>query len=563
MYDYAVLIAHLAPFQKFSKPFLCLVGMSRYYTLDEDTYPRFLHDDREGGCLSLHIVCLVVFNLVFDYLFICAEMDLSAFMHVMDPTKVKIVEREPRSESELKASVDKLFDEGGNPDQGDSVTGGDHYAEIKLIVVAEDVVVGRPKRQHKKRPTVTNVSGSFYPPKKLKGITRLLVGLLLAKNPRSSSKSYWLKLRTIGPSERFIISSDSSHHSSTNASVAEVNSIIRSVVLPLMMTKTVVTSHAASAPSIPVLEMGTKITSLVHAFMVNDSDFTESVRADVWNVLNDSLLDDFDVSREFLDHLASPALFSQICEMDYHRLFTEFNAETARQACLNAEVFSTWMAFGGNTHDLGSPGEETDEITDLHQDSPRRSITTWEDITTHFLAQLFPPGRTAKLCNDILMFQQHYGESLSEAWTRFKDLLQKVPRHGIDLWLQYCMEDLEQAFVEYASSRTNEAGASQDARLSKFEADFKQQQSEMTNKIDTVLKAITDQITGALPSDTVKNPKLSTSLVLSARSYPTMDPQCSTHVYCVINAITIHPKQQNDSHDDRTEENEKEEKVSL
>ncbi|GKE32360.1 MAK10-like protein [Tanacetum coccineum] len=45
-------------------------------------------------------------------------------------------------------------------------------------------------------------------------------------------------------------------------------------------------------------------------------------------------------------------------------------------------------------------------------------------------------GRTAKLRNDILTFQQHQGESLSEAWTRFKDLLQKVPHHGIDLWLQ-------------------------------------------------------------------------------------------------------------------------------
>ncbi|GKF32445.1 hypothetical protein Tco_0102243, partial [Tanacetum coccineum] len=27
-------------------------------------------------------------------------------------------------------------------------------------------------------------------------------------------------------------------------------------------------------------------------------------------------------------------------------------------------------------------------------------------------------------------------QSLSEAWTHFKDLLQKVPHHGIDLWLQ-------------------------------------------------------------------------------------------------------------------------------
>ncbi|GKB62482.1 zinc finger, CCHC-type containing protein [Tanacetum coccineum] len=64
------------------------------------------------------------------------------------------------------------------------------------------------------------------------------------------------------------------------------------------------------------------------------------------------------------------------------------------------------------------------------------SITTWEDLTTRFLAQFFPPGRTAKLRNDILIFQQHYGEPLSEVWTRFKDLLQKVPHHGIDLWLQ-------------------------------------------------------------------------------------------------------------------------------
>ncbi|GKC86248.1 hypothetical protein Tco_1141965 [Tanacetum coccineum] len=93
------------------------------------------------------------------------------------------------------------------------------------------------------------------------------------------------------------------------------------------------------------------------------------------------------------------------------------------------------------------------------------------------------------------------------------------------------MEDPEQDFVEYASSRTDKAGglvsnfmASQDARLSKFEADFKQQQSEMTNKIDKVLKAITDRIVGALPSDTVKNPRLSASPVLSAHSYPTIDP---------------------------------------
>ncbi|GKD21994.1 hypothetical protein Tco_1223697 [Tanacetum coccineum] len=205
---------------------------------------------------------------------------------------------------------------------------------------------------------------------------------------------------------------------------------------------------------------------------------------------------------------------------------------------------------------------------------------------------------------------------------------------------RYCMEDPEQAFVEYISSRTDEAGgkwytfnpekknlgdtynpswrshpnlgwrqpqnsqkkisnplnrfqpngsipnrsfnnnprsfnnqsnlkglvsnfmASQDARLSKFEADFKQQQSEMTNKIDTVLKAITDQIASTLPSDTVKNPKLSTSPVSSACSYPNMDPQCSNRTHGSINTVTIHSEQQSDSYDEKANENKEEEKNS-
>ncbi|GJZ38231.1 MAK10-like protein, partial [Tanacetum coccineum] len=169
---------------------------------------------------------------------------------------------------------------------------------------------------------------------------------------------------------------------------------------------------------------------------------------------------------------------------------------------------------------------------------PAGSITTWEDLTTRFLAHFFPLGRSAKLRNDILMFQQHHGESISEAWTRFKDLLQNLrDRNAEESWAlledlalcdnnswkdlrdfakpvkeialpqdvpstsdrrfielenqvqrlmethldltqhaqvnkittsceicsgphdtQYCMEDPEQAFVEYASSRTDEAG---------------------------------------------------------------------------------------------------------
>ncbi|GKC21322.1 zinc finger, CCHC-type containing protein [Tanacetum coccineum] len=70
-----------------------------------------------------------------------------------------------------------------------------------------------------------------------------------------------------------------------------------------------------------------------------------------------------------------------------------------------------------------------DQASNWLERLPAGSISTWEDLTKHFLAQSFPPGRTSKLHNDILMFQQYQGESLSKAWTCFKDLLQKVPHH--------------------------------------------------------------------------------------------------------------------------------------
>ncbi|GJZ33176.1 hypothetical protein Tco_0578612 [Tanacetum coccineum] len=63
---------------------------------------------------------------------------------------------------------------------------------------------------------------------------------------------------------------------------------------------------------------------------------------------------------------------------------------------------------------------------------------------------------------------------------------------------------------------------------------------------------------GALPSDAVKNPKLNvnpTSPILSARSYPTEDPQCSAPIHSSINAITIYPKQPIKPYDDKPGEN--------
>ena len=79
--------------------------------------------------------------------------------------------------------------------------------------------------------------------------------------------------------------------------------------------------------------------------------------------------------------------------------------------------------------------------------------------------------------------------------------------------------------------------ASQEARLAKFEADFKQKQSETTNKIDTLLKVLNDREMGALPSDTVKNPKLNVNAISSVSS-PSSCPQ-----YYSVNAMSTCFKQ--------------------
>nr|GEW14196.1 MAK10-like protein [Tanacetum cinerariifolium] len=85
----------------------------------------------------------------------------------------------------------------------------------------------------------------------------------------------------------------------------------------------------------------------------------------------------------------------------------------------------------------------------------------------------------------------------------------------------------------------------------------------MTNKIDIVLKAITDQIMGALSSDTVKNPKLNVNSITSAlyaRSHPMEDPQSSSQIHSLINVIIICPKQPNKPQNDKSEGEDQEER---
>ncbi|XP_074570572.1 uncharacterized protein LOC141827240 [Curcuma longa] len=66
---------------------------------------------------------------------------------------------------------------------------------------------------------------------------------------------------------------------------------------------------------------------------------------------------------------------------------------------------------------------------------PPNSITTWEQCEQVFLNKFYPPSKTAHMRNMISSFMQIDGESLFEAWDRFKGMLRQCPHHGLEKWL--------------------------------------------------------------------------------------------------------------------------------
>nr|GEU31538.1 hypothetical protein [Tanacetum cinerariifolium] len=172
---------HTSPFWKFSEPFLCWVGISRYYTLEENSYLTFW-DGEEGGYILFCILGFIVLLLLTFFLVaVFAEMDLFAFIRHSDPTKVRIGEQN-LTDREVKLlkmtegrtilldppvtatpedsgdTIDKMFDEGNDANQEQSVGKDDD--------VLEEVGVEKAKKKQKRKIT-EGVSSFVYPPKKL------------------------------------------------------------------------------------------------------------------------------------------------------------------------------------------------------------------------------------------------------------------------------------------------------------------------------------------------------------------------------------------------------------
>ncbi|GJR50747.1 hypothetical protein Tco_1401268 [Tanacetum coccineum] len=330
-------------------------------------------------------------------------MDLFSFIRTANPTKVRVGERQraegelklldttvgcvvpllpvapARTSSELEASVDMLFDEGGSggqTEQGDSSSGG-HGVGISQVsetaeIVTEDAFLMQPKRQRKRKTIVSDAVGPSHPPKKLREDYKALTGPSVAGKSMFHSREresedqtdsmVGANIRTITAPPRFVISSDSSYHSGANIAEAKVDTFVRPSI-SLMTVATTVTSTVDPATTVKEKFVESSVFggdssgggadhSIGGFFNLTSSDFIvggirtvispdvdlQKVYVPQWSITNGSCLDDGRTCLEMVDEFAPPKFFASIRRMDHDQLFTKFNVGAACQMCPSAKV---------------------------------------------------------------------------------------------------------------------------------------------------------------------------------------------------------------------------------
>ncbi|GJZ89616.1 hypothetical protein Tco_0661398 [Tanacetum coccineum] len=294
-------------------------------------------------------------------------MDLLSFIRTADPTKVRIGERqrgedEPklldttvgrtvpllpvapaRAESELDASVDRLFDEGGSgtqAEQGDSAGGGGDEQDI-------------PRRPKKRKTTVFDAGKSSHPPKKLREDHETLSGASVGGDP-ISTLPFVTSSVSAKPEREEADHTDSLAGANLRANIAEAeaDSFIRPSVLLMTMTTAVTsivdptTTAKEKLVESSVFGDGSSsgadhtvggfsgltgsdfIVGGIHTIVSPNTDI-QKVYVPQWSVTNGSRLDDDRTCREMVDEFAPPS-----AEV---RMRAEFNIKEKRRLSVVVE----------------------------------------------------------------------------------------------------------------------------------------------------------------------------------------------------------------------------------
>ncbi|GKC82249.1 hypothetical protein Tco_1137966 [Tanacetum coccineum] len=286
------LIAQASPFLRFPEEFLCWVGISRNYLLNKDTYPRFVYEDGEEMDLNAFIRTADPRKVK-----IVERPRAENERPIVTVAKHRTVTLLPtsvvRSSGELSASVEREFvgdaSVGDGGDQGfDSVAGRDNVEPTVPVTEPVEAEIPRPKRSKKKR-VIYDSEGlpvASHPPKRLRAdygttggsitggkspsvlnrllqdsrltveqgvpalptlpfITSSVTASPLEEGEDCTDSVTAPPLRTIGPSARFVVLSDSSHHSGAKSADPEVDSLVR-FVAPVMTEATTVATVATT-----------------------------------------------------------------------------------------------------------------------------------------------------------------------------------------------------------------------------------------------------------------------------------------------------------------------------
>nr|GEU94423.1 hypothetical protein [Tanacetum cinerariifolium] len=202
-------------------------------------------------------------------------------------------------------SIDQLFDEGNDAGREHSVKKGDNVLEEAVAKNASEAIAENPRKSGRKDGKSLDVlrgmilEGSDIP----SGVTEPFLAASVAPTSDVGPVDCvsGLNLRTSPPHERYVVSSDGSHHSGSHS---EATSFVRFSV--------------ADAPVVTVA-----VTTTV------DADVAAGSKAKDISI-------DFENIGDFAS--AGGMNVDTLCAMDYDQLYSEFNVGPMRQVCLGVEV---------------------------------------------------------------------------------------------------------------------------------------------------------------------------------------------------------------------------------
>ncbi|GJV88503.1 hypothetical protein Tco_1532441 [Tanacetum coccineum] len=394
---------------------ISLLGLAikRNYLLNKDTYPRFEYENGEVMNLNAFI-CTADPREVMIVERARAENERPIMTVAKRHTVTLLPTSVVRPSGELSASVEREFVgdasvDGGGDEEVTFIGGQDNVEPSVPITDNVGTKIPRPKRTKKKRVTrgSKRTPATSHPPKRLRAdygtaggsatggkspsvLNRLLqdsrlmveqgvpalptlpfISSSVTASPLEEGGDHTdsvtgPSLRTIGPSARFVVLFDSSHHSGAKSVDPEVDSLIRSAVL--VMTEA--TTMTTIAPTVAIPDDVGKDKSVPHPSVFGSSSSSEktdrtlsfftgrsgsgfavgSIRAEEvtyaglgeiyvpeWTVTKGFELNDGYSCANMIDHFTPPAFFKTVRGMEHEQLFAKFNVSAARNLSLSSE----------------------------------------------------------------------------------------------------------------------------------------------------------------------------------------------------------------------------------